>query len=273
MAASRGSGWTGRRSRAEGRLSPQWFRPGRDATVPGMLERGTLRVARYRGAPILLHWSLALGLLAFGGFAFVPGFWLGFTVLILVHELGHAYLVRRLGFAVEAVVVHGFGGFCSWNGRASRLEHSVIAWGGVIAQALLLGATFAYVQLMGPATSAFGFHLQDAWIRANLWIMALNLLPVAPLDGAEAWQIFRAMRVESVTFGQVLRRCLPGFGGRRRKLADEPPARGSDKPTSERPPSKPGAAASDGEPSAEAQRAIADALRRISEQARDARKK
>lgn len=242
-----------------------------------MLERGTLRVGRYRGAPILLHWSLALGLLAFGGFAFVPGFWVGFTVLILAHELGHAYLVRRLGFAVEAVVVHGFGGFCRWNGRASRLEHSVIAWGGVLAQALLLGGTFAYVQIMGPATSPFGFYLQDAWIRANLWIMALNLLPVAPLDGADAWQIFRAMRVESVTFGQVLRRCLPGFGGRRRKLASTPPV-SSKKPASERKPQgadapgdSPGGV--DGEPSAEAQRAIAEALRRISEQARDARKK
>lgn len=242
-----------------------------------MFERGTLQVARYRGAPILLHWSLALGLLAFGGFAFVPGFWVGFTGLILLHELGHAYLVRRLGFDVEAVVVHGFGGYCSWHGRASRLEHSVIAWGGVLAQALLLGGTFAYVQVMGPATSAFGFYLQDAWIRANLWIMALNLLPVAPLDGAEAWQIFRAMRVESVTFRQVLRRCLPGFGGRGRKRKLESPPT-SDRPASERPPSKTDARkgsgkAPDEEPSPEAQRAIADALRRISEQARDARNK
>lgn len=234
-----------------------------------MLERGTLRVGRYRGAPILLHWSLALGLLAFGGFAFVPGFWVGFTLLILVHELGHAYLVRRLGFDVEAVVVHGFGGFCSWHGRASRLEHSVIAWGGVVAQALLLLGTFVYVQVMGPATSPFGFYLQDAWIRANLWIMVLNLLPVAPLDGAEAWQIFRSMRVESVTFGQVLRRCVPGL--RRRKLKP-PPSSTDDEAT--RSSSEHGAGTgSDGEPSADAQRAIADALRRISEKARDARKK
>jgi len=238
-----------------------------------MLERGTLRVARYRGAPILLHWSLALGLLAFGGFAFVPGFWVGFTGLILLHELGHAYLVRRLGFNVEAVVVHGFGGFCSWHGQATRLEHSVIAWGGVLAQALLLLGTLAFVQIVGPPTSAFGFHLEDAWVRANLWIMALNLLPVAPLDGAEAWQIFRAMRVESVTFGQVLRRCLPGFG--RRKLKPPP---SSSKGDSEPPPSRAESGrgpkgGGDGEPSAEAQRAIADALRRISDQARDARKK
>lgn len=240
-----------------------------------MLERGTLRVGRYRGAPILLHWSLALGLLAFGGLSFVPGFWLGFTGLILLHELGHAYLVRRLGFNVEAVVVHGFGGFCSWHGHASRLEHSVIAWGGVLAQALLLLGTFAYVQVMGPATSAFGFHLQDAWIRANVYIMALNLLPVAPLDGSEAWQIFRAMRVESVTFGQILRKCLPGFGPRKPKPPSSSGSSERQPPPSDREPPAPPRArgASDGEPSAEAQRAIADALRRISEQARDARKK
>lgn len=235
-----------------------------------MLDRGTLQVARYKGAPILLHWSLILGLLAFGHFAFVPGFWVGFTGLILLHELGHAYLVRRLGFDVEAVVVHGFGGFCSWQGHASRLEHSIIAWGGVLAQAVLLAGTYAYVAVVGPATTAFGFYLQDAWLRANLWIMALNLLPVAPLDGAEAWQIFRAMRVESVNFGQVLRRCLPRLP-RSNKPKKPAPAQKREAPprraASKSPP------AEDGKPSADAQRAIAEALEKISEQARDARRK
>lgn len=240
-----------------------------------MLDRGTLQVARYKGAPILLHWSLILGLLAFGGFAFVPGFWVGFTGLILLHELGHAYLVRRMGFNVEAVVVHGFGGFCSWHGHASRLEHSIIAWGGVLAQAILLAGTYAYVSVFGSATTAFGYYLQDAWLRANLWIMALNLLPVAPLDGAEAWQLFRAMRVESVSFGQVLRRCLPGFS-RSRKSSKKPPKlddvrRDRQDPPPRTPSSRP--PAEDGKPSADAQRAIAEALERISEQARDARRK
>jgi hypothetical protein len=94
-------------------------------------------------------------------------------------------------------------------------------------------------------------------------------LPVAPLDGKEAWQIFRAMRVESVTFGQILRKCLPGFG---RKKLKPPPSSGTDEPR-ERGAQRPAQTPGDGEPSAEAQRAIADALRRISDKARDARKK
>jgi Zn-dependent protease len=241
-----------------------------------MAERGTLKVGSYRGAPIVLHWSLALGLLVFGGLGIVPGFWLGFTVLILWHEIGHAYLVRCMGFGVERVVVHGFGGFCSWQGNASRLEHAVIAWGGVLAQAMLLGGTLLYVSVFGEPTSAFGYQLQHAWVQTNLWIIALNLLPVAPLDGAEAWQIFRAMRVESVSFGQIVRRCLPRLT-RRRGAGNQP---GSGKPsvppeqrmprgdeTSERESKR------DGDPSPEARAAIAEALERISRQAREARRK
>ena len=33
--------------------------------------------------------------------------------------------------------------------------------------------------------------LRDAWTRANLLILALNLLPIPPFDGAEAWSVFR----------------------------------------------------------------------------------
>ncbi len=237
-----------------------------------MFERGTLRVGSYRGAPILMHWSLPLGLLVFGGLRVVPGFWLGFTLMILLHELGHAYLVRRMGFGVQAVVVHGFGGFCSWQGQASRLEHSVIAWGGVVMQALLLLGTFGYVHLVGHSQSNFGYQLEQAWLHTNLWIIGLNLLPVAPLDGAEAWQIFRAMRVESVSFSDVLRRCLPGLGARRpkppkRPPSDGPPAPRRDQRVQEAPPKR------DGKPSAEAQAAIAEALEKVAQQAREARRK
>ena len=241
-----------------------------------MSERGTLKIGSYRGAPIVLRWSLALGLLVFGGLGIVPGFWLGFTVLILWHELGHAYLVRCMGFGVERVVVHGFGGFCSWHGNASRLEHAVIAWGGVLAQAMLLGGTLAYVRVFGEPTSAFGFQLQHAWVQTNLWIIALNLLPVAPLDGAEAWQIFRAMRVESVSFGQIVKRCLPRFT-RRRGPGNKSDQGGASASRQHKVPKADAVSEResmrDGDPSPEARAAIAEALERISRQAREARRK
>jgi Zn-dependent protease len=231
-----------------------------------MAERGTLTIGRFRGAPIMVHWSLALGLMLFSRFQFVPGFWLGFTLLILFHELGHAYLVKRLGHAVHAVVIHGFGGYCRWDGGGSRLEHSVVAWGGVLAQAVLLCVTLGVGYFRGPATSLFELELRYAFTETNLWIMALNLLPFAPLDGAEAWQLFRAMRVEGVRFSQIVKRCLPLPSGKSRpKVSERRPKQRTSRPP---PPPK-----GNGRPSEEAQTAIADALRRIAEQAGEAKKK
>jgi hypothetical protein len=34
----------------------------------------------------------------------------------------------------------------------------------------------------------------DVFTRTNLWLIALNLLPVPPLDGAEAWPLLRHLK-------------------------------------------------------------------------------
>jgi Zn-dependent protease len=159
-----------------------------------MFRTGYLTVARLRGIPIRLHWSIPVGAFVFGRFQIVPGFWLGFFLLILIHELGHAALVRRYRLSVEAVDVHGLGGLCRYSGYPSDLERAVIAWGGVLAQAALLGVTWATLWLLGPPTTAFGADLVYAFTTGNLIIGALNLLPVPPLDGAEAWKVFGLWR-------------------------------------------------------------------------------
>ena len=159
-----------------------------------MFRTGYLTVARVRGIPIRLHWSIPIGAFVFGRFAFVPGFWLGFFLLVLLHELGHAVLVQRYRLHVEAVEVHGLGGVCRYSGYPSPIERSVIAWGGVLAQALLFGATLATVWLLGSPTSAFGHELVSAFTMTNLVLIGINLIPVPPLDGAEAWRVFSYLR-------------------------------------------------------------------------------
>ena len=77
-----------------------------------MFERGFLALGRFRGVPVRLHWSTALGALIFSGGRFVPAFWVAFVVLVLIHEFGHAIVVQRLGHRALAVDVTGFGGLC-----------------------------------------------------------------------------------------------------------------------------------------------------------------
>ncbi len=76
------------------------------------MEDGYLQLGTVRGVPIRLHWSTALGALFFSRFKFAPAFWLGFVLLVLVHEVGHAWVAQRLGHRALAIEVTGFGGLC-----------------------------------------------------------------------------------------------------------------------------------------------------------------
>jgi hypothetical protein len=161
-----------------------------------MFRSGYLTIGRWRGAPIKLHWSIPVAAVVLNGFQFRPGILLAFTLLILIHELGHAVMVRLLGHRVVAVEVTGLGGLCHWSGNASPFEDSLIAWGGVLAQLLLWFATTFWLWFGLDATppSAFVWDVIAVFTSTNLWLMALNLIPLEPLDGARAWKIFGAWR-------------------------------------------------------------------------------
>lgn len=152
--------------------------------------RGYLRAGNWRGSPILLHWSIVLGALFFGGFRFAPAFWAGFFGLVLLHELGHAYYVRRYGQRVLSVEVHGLGGLCTWSGKVSPIRRAIIAWGGVVAQWLVYSGAQLFVWIQGAPQSDGGREILFVATTTNLWILFLNLIPVKPLDGAEAWKLF-----------------------------------------------------------------------------------
>lgn len=151
------------------------------------LRDGYLVVGHVRGVPIRVHWSMPLGALVLGGMS--PAFWLAFFVIVLLHEGGHALLVRHYRHRVVSVDVTGLGGLCRWQGRATARERAVIAWGGVAAQAALLLVTGALVLVFGYPASGPLHTLASAFIRTNAFIILLNLVPIPPLDGAEAWTL------------------------------------------------------------------------------------
>ena len=160
-----------------------------------MFDTGYWTAFHLRGIPIRFHWSVPAGALFVSGLTIRPGVWVGFLALVLIHELGHAVLVRRQGLNVIAVDVHGLGGVCRYSGfRVTPVQRSIIAWGGVLGQALLAGVGFglaAYSPLLG---SPFVAQLISVFTWFNLFLIVLNLLPFPPFDGAEAWQLFRHLR-------------------------------------------------------------------------------
>jgi Zn-dependent protease len=151
---------------------------------------GFLTVGRFRGAPVRLHWSILVGMLVLTRFRIAPGDWLGFLIVVLAHEFGHALLVERLGLLLVSIDVHGFGGACAYTGTPTSRERAIVAWGGVIAQAAILVLVGIPLALFGWPESGALADLVDALTWSNVALIALNLLPVAPLDGAEAWRLF-----------------------------------------------------------------------------------
>lgn len=150
---------------------------------------GWLTLGSLRGAPIRLHWTLPFGALAWSRFSFAPAMWLAFALLILIHELGHALLVLRFGLGLSEIALHGAGGYCRHERPGSRYEESVIAWGGVLGQVLLLGGTELVGLVLGPPASAGAAQVRHVFTEANLWLMLVNLLPLGGLDGAKAWPL------------------------------------------------------------------------------------
>jgi Zn-dependent protease len=125
----------------------------------------------------------------FGQGRFVPGFWLGFFLLVLIHELGHAVLVRRYRQQVVSIDIHALGGVCWWSGDPTAIDRARIAWGGVLAQAVAYAIARGAIEMAGPPDGVFTAQMAVAFTTTNVWLMAINLIPVAPLDGAEAWKL------------------------------------------------------------------------------------
>lgn len=157
----------------------------------GVFDTGYWNVGRIMGVPIRLHWSIPVGAFVFGRFRFVPGFWVGFFLLVLVHELGHAFLVKQRGLRNREIRVHGLGGV-SIHERGSIYDQAIIAWGGVLAQLLVLYVPTAIVtRLVAVPAVPFVLELLSAFLYTNLVLAAFNLIPIAPFDGAMAWKLPR----------------------------------------------------------------------------------
>lgn len=154
-----------------------------------MFSTGYWTVGRIRGAPVRVHWSAPIGAVAFTGFSWSPGLWAGFFLLVILHELGHAAIVRHFGYQVVAVRVHAFGGDCQWAGDPTRAEDAAVAWGGVLAEGVLWVAATIAVLVFGFPTSPVLASLAITFTSTNARMIVFNLLPIPPLDGHRAWPL------------------------------------------------------------------------------------
>ena len=149
---------------------------------------------RIYGAPLSMHWSVLL----FSGLCLIWAWDAGlyglmamlcYLMIILVHELGHAFVAHRLGLRVFAVQLGFFHGRCVFEKPANYLDEVLVAWGGVLAQFCLALLVFMPLPWLpddlgfyGPVVIFLGAF--------NVAIALGNLWPSRSLDGGRAWKIF-----------------------------------------------------------------------------------
>jgi stage IV sporulation protein FB len=164
-----------------------------EVPIPIRIDKLT-EILRIRGVPVYLHWSvLLIAVLILVNVIHHPaGSLLGLAAYIsvlLIHESGHLIAAQRMRCEVLSIQLYPIFGITKFETPWSKFDHCLIAWGGVIAQAVVALPTVGWVILFGytrfepinAVLALLGFF--------SLGVAAVNLLPIAPLDGAIAWAI------------------------------------------------------------------------------------
>jgi Zn-dependent protease len=152
------------------------------------------RLGRMFGFPVEINLSflllLAVVLIAFGGLSglFVVAIAFG---SVLLHELGHALVARRLGVHVSGIELSFFGGAAKMMDLPRSANHEIaIAAAGPAVSLMLGGLGFGLGAALGvPLLAAIG------WI--NFVIAGFNLIPALPMDGG---RILRALLTRRMSF-------------------------------------------------------------------------
>ena len=163
------------------------------------------------GAEVFVHWtSLPCALIPI--FPLVNGFLevticVAFLLLLMfLHEVGHAFAAKKLGYQPTAIILKDVHGYCLYeflNNSTIEKDEAKIAWGGVLAQLIIavpliiLSATTSLFseKLMTFVVVVFGYY--------SVLMVIINLLPFKTLDGSKAWKLFGIWWTERITKGTL----------------------------------------------------------------------
>lgn len=169
------------------------------------------RVGRLFGIELRVYWTAVLvlllsahqcsrwpgvGLLEAVGLGL--GFQLGLYLIVLVHELCHAWAARRYAIHTPTITLSAFGGLAHFAAPAPHPRAEiVIALAGPLSHVpwillgLLLDGRVAPLRV-----GTFGIPLDLGWYLwfTNVWLLGFNLLPLFPMDGGRVLRGALALR-------------------------------------------------------------------------------
>jgi Zn-dependent protease len=152
-----------------------------------------LRRVRILGARVYVHWSafavvLLLALVSVRSPVYAAIAIASYLGMIFLHEAGHAWVARRLGYEVEALYVAFLHGRCEYEVPDTQFEDALIAWGGALAQLAVAAPILVVATVCGDRDLGFGGPAVAVLGYVNLLVALVNLAPAEGLDGHKAWR-------------------------------------------------------------------------------------
>lgn len=180
--------------------------------------QGAIRLFRFAGIEVFLHWSWFLVALyelqranQYHSPAWNVAEYVALFAIVTLHEFGHSLACRQVGGTANQIVLWPLGGvaYVDPPQRPGATLWSIAA--GPLVNVVLLPVLFGLLLLGRSVGLAESSPDAVAWLRAvafiNLGILIFNLLPVYPLDGG---QILRSLlwfvlgRARSLTAASVI---------------------------------------------------------------------
>jgi len=140
-------------------------------------------VMRIRGVGVHIHWTVLLVaiIILLNVISHPLVSLLGLTAelsVLLIHESGHMIAAQHLHCKVFSIEIYPIFGFCRFEMPWSRFDHCVIAWGGVIAQAVVAAPIVLYVSIFGYTRFQSINAVLGLLGLFSLGVAAFNLLPI-----------------------------------------------------------------------------------------------
>jgi Zn-dependent protease len=153
-----------------------------------------LRRARILGARVYVHWSVFVVVLLLALVSLRSPIYAAITIasylaVIVIHETGHAWVARRLGYEVDAIRIGFFHGHCEHDAPQYEFDAVMIAWGGVLAQLAVAIPILILANLSGEPDFGYAGPVVGILGQINLLIALINLAPAPGLDGHTAWRV------------------------------------------------------------------------------------
>lgn len=144
------------------------------------------------GFPVAVHWTFWLVAALLGaGFVgdsaqtrFVFLVWMAVVfVSIMVHELGHAFMMRKQGDRSVQIVLHSMGGYAQGTIWHSRMEQILVSAAGPVAQIALGAVAWLLLHFGLVPMSYYPVVALNLLVWVSFVWAIFNLLPIIPMDG------------------------------------------------------------------------------------------